>query len=128
MRVVDRPFIIQDMVYAVKGYKDKVDKIKSSNDRKAELNKWFGTVLSSMEMNVLGKGVPNLQKLDLFTAAERAREFGMKVIPVGEDSSYPNIAPGLIVSQNPMPGTMVQVGSNEPETRPQIHVVLSRRP
>jgi hypothetical protein len=128
MRVVDRPFIIQDMVYAVKGYKEKVDKIKSANDRKDELNKWFGTVLSSMEMNVLGKGVPNLQKLDLFTAADRAREFGMKVIPVGEDSSYPNIAPGLIVSQNPMPGTMVQVGSNDPETRPQIHVVLSRRP
>jgi beta-lactam-binding protein with PASTA domain len=105
-----------------------VDKIKNANERKKELNQWFGTVLATMERDVLGKGVPNLQKLDLFTAAERAREFGMKVVPVGEDPSYPNIAPGLIVSQNPMPGTLVQVESKDPEQRPQIHVVLSRRP
>jgi len=31
----------------------------------------------------------------------------------------------LIVSQNPMPGTMVQVGSNGSEMRPQIRVILS---
>jgi Bacterial PH domain len=128
MRVVDHPFSIQDQVYAVKGYREKVDKIKNANERKKELNQWFGTVLATMERDVLGKGVPNLQKLDLFTAAERAREFGMKVVPVGEDPSYPNIAPGLIVSQNPMPGTLVQVESKDPEQRPQIHVVLSRRP
>jgi hypothetical protein len=128
MKLVDHPFSIQDMIYAVKGHMEKVNKIKNTNERKDQLNQWFGTVLATMERNVLGKGVPNLQKLDLFTAAERAREFGMKVIPVGEDASYPNIAPGLIVSQNPMPGTMVQVGSNDTETRPQIQVVLSRRP
>jgi hypothetical protein len=128
MRVVDHPFSIQDQVYAVKGYREKVDKIKNANERKKELNQWFGTVLATMERDVLGKGVPNLQKLDLFTAAERAREFGMKVVPVGEDPSYPNIAPGLIVSQNPMPGTLVHIESKDPEQRPQIHVVLSRRP
>jgi len=103
-----------------------VDKIKNANERKDQLNQWFGTVLATMERNVLGKGVPNLQKLDLFTAAERAREFGMKVIPVGEDASYPNIAPGLIVSQNPMPGTLVE--SKDSNGKPEIHVVLSRRP
>jgi PASTA domain/Bacterial PH domain len=128
MRVVDHPFSVQDMIYAVKGHKEKVDKIKNKNERKDELNQWFGTVLSTMERNVFGRGVPNLQKMDLFTAAERAREFGMKVVPVGEDSSYPNIEPGLIVSQNPMPGTLVQVGSNDSEIRPQIRVILSSRP
>jgi Bacterial PH domain len=126
MRVVDHPFIIQDMVYTVKGYKEKVDKIKSANERKAELNNWFGTVLTTMERNVLGKGVPNLQKLDLFTAAERASALGMKVVPLGEVSSFPNIAPGLIVSQNPMPGTLVE--SRDPNEKLEIHVFLSRRP
>ena len=126
MRVVDHPFSVQDMVYTVKGHKEKVDKIKGANDRKDQLNQWFGTIFSTMEQSVLGKGVPNLQKLDLFTAAERASALGMKVVPVGEVSSYPNIAPGLIVSQNPMPGTLVE--SREPNEKPEIHVFLSRRP
>jgi hypothetical protein len=126
MRVVDHPFAVQDMIYTVKGYKEKVDKIKGANDRKDQLNQWFGTIISSMEQSVLGKGVPNLQKLDLFTAAERASALGMKVVPVGEISSYPNIAPGLIVSQNPMPGTMVE--SSDSNEKPEIQVYLSRRP
>jgi Bacterial PH domain len=124
----DHPFAIQDIIVAIKGHKDKVDKIKAKNERKNELNEWFGTVIATMEKTVLGRGVPNLQTLDLFAAAERAREFGMKVVPVGEDPSYPNIAPGHIVSQNPIPGTIVQFESNDPEQRPQIRVVLSRRP
>ncbi len=45
----------------------------------------------------------------------------MKVVPVGENSSYPNIAPGLIVSQNPMPGTLIE--SKDPNEKPEIHVV-----
>jgi Bacterial PH domain len=126
MRVVDHPFAVQDIIDTVKGHRQKVDKIKSANDRKDQLNQWFGTIISSMEQSVLGKGVPNLQKLDLFTAAERASAIGMKVVPVGEVSSYPNIAPGLIVSQNPMPGTMVE--SSDSNERPEIHVYLSRRP
>jgi beta-lactam-binding protein with PASTA domain len=77
---------------------------------------------------VLGRGVPNLQKLDLFAAAARAREFGMKVVPVGEDASYPNIESGLIVAQNPLPGTLMHVESNNPEERPLIQVILSKRP
>ncbi len=124
----DHPFSIQDKIVALKGYKEKLDKIKNKNERKNELNQWFGTVIATMEKNVLGRGVPNLQTLDLFAAAERARAFGMKVVPVGEDPSYPNIAPGHIVSQNPIPGTLVQFESNDPEKRPQIRVILSRRP
>jgi hypothetical protein len=126
MRIVDHPFAVQDMVYTVKGHKDKVDKINSANDRKDQLNQWFGTIISTMEQTVLGKGVPNLQKMDLFKAAETADALGMKVVPVGEVSSFPNIAPGLIVSQNPMPGTLLE--SKDPNEKPEIHVYLSRRP
>ena len=126
MRVVDHPFAVQDMIDTVKGHRQKVDKINSANDRKNQLNQWFGTIISTMEQSILGKGVPNLQKLDLFTAAERANSLGMKVVPVGEVSTYPNIAPGLIVSQNPMPGTMLE--STDSNERPEIHVYLSRRP
>ncbi len=128
MKIVDHPFSIQDMIVALKAHKEKVDKIKNKNEFKNELNEWFGTVLATMEKNVLGRGVPNLQKLDLFAAAERAKEFGMKVVPVGEDPSYPNIAPGHIVSQNPIPGTLVHIESNDPEQRPQIRVILSKHP
>ena len=88
----------------------------------------LGAELDTTEKTVLGTGVPNLQKLDLWTAAELARELGMKVVPVGEDPSYPNIAPGLIVAQNPLPGTLMRPDSQNPEDKPQIHVVLSRRP
>jgi membrane protein YdbS with pleckstrin-like domain len=125
---VDHPFSLQDMIYAIKGFKEKVDKIEGTNKRKEELNTWFGTVLNTMEKTVLGRGVPNLQKLDLFAAAARAREFGMKVVPVGEDASYPNIESGLIVAQNPLPGTLMHVDSNNPEERPLIQVILSKRP
>jgi hypothetical protein len=124
----DHPFSIQDTIVALKDLKGKVDKIKSKNDRKNELNEWFGTVLATMENGLLGRGVPNFQKMDLFKAADLASQLGMKVVPVGEDSTYPNIEPGLIVSQNPMPGTLVQVGSNGSEMRPQIRVILSSRP
>jgi hypothetical protein len=126
MRVIDHPFEVQDLIYNVKGHKENVDKIKGANERKDQLNQWFGTIISTMEQTVLGKGVPNLQKLDLFTAAERASALGMKVVPVGEVSSYPNIAPGLIVSQNPMPGTLVE--SKDPNEKTEIHVIVSRRP
>ena len=125
---IDHPFSIQDILLALKEYKDKADKIKAKNERKDELNQWFGTVLDTMEKTVLGRGVPNLEKLDLFVAAQRAREFGMKVVPVGEDASYPNIESGLIVAQNPLPGTLMQVESNNPEERPLIQVILSKRP
>jgi hypothetical protein len=126
MRVVDHPFDVQDVVYRVKGHKEQTDKIKAANDRKDQLNQWFGTIISSMEENLVGKGVPNLIKKDLFTAAEAASARGMKVVPVGEDSSYPNIPSGLIVSQNPMPGTLIE--TNSPNGKPEIHVVLSKRP
>ncbi|HXX78436.1 MAG TPA: PH domain-containing protein [Ktedonobacteraceae bacterium] len=139
MRVVDHPFAIQDMVYTVKGHKEKVDKIKSSNERKDQLNQWFGTVISTMEKNVLGKGVPYLITKNLFDAADIAGKLGMKVVPVGEDSSYyPDVDPGLIVSQNPLPGTLlVEMKDSEGKPLkdskgkpliPVIHVVLSRRP
>ncbi len=124
---IDHPFAIQDILIALKGHKEKVEKIEGANKRKEELNQWFGTVLDTMEKTVLGRGVPNLQTLDLFEAAQRARQFGMKVVPVGEDASYPNIESGLIVAQNPLPGTLMQVDSNNPEERPQIQVILSKR-
>jgi hypothetical protein len=124
----DHPFSIQDIIVGLKAHKEKVGKIKDKNDRKNELNEWFSTVLATMENTVVGRGVPNLQTMEYFAAYERAKEFGMKVVPVGEDPSYTKIPPGHIVSQNPMPGTLVHVESNDPEQMPQIRVILSRRP
>jgi hypothetical protein len=124
----DHPFSIQDMIYNLKGRKEKVDKLKAKNDQKEVLNQWFGTVLSSMENTVLGRGVPNLLRLDYFEAGERARAANMRVVLNGEDSSYPNIASGLIVSQDPIPGSLIQFDPNNYSEWPVIRVKLSSRP
>ena len=123
---VDHPFFIQDKIYAIKGYKEKVDKIKGSNERKEQLDEWFSSVLTVLEKQMVNRGVPNFQKLVLWTAAERAEEFCMKVVPVGEDASFPQIEAGRIVRQDPPAGAVIHV---DPDTddRPQIKVVLSKR-
>lgn len=123
----DHPFSIQDIIYNLKGRKEKVDKIKAKNDQKEILNQWFGTVLNSMERTVLGRGVPNLLRLDYFEAGERARAANMRVVLNGEDSSYPNIKSGLIVSQDPIPGTLIQFDPYNYSEWPVIHVKLSSR-
>jgi hypothetical protein len=127
MRRIPHPFFIQDKIYTIKGFKEKVDKVKASNDRKNDLNLWFSTVLSALETKVVNRGVPNLQALDLWAAVERASQFGMKVIPVGESSMFPAIPAGKIVSQIPPPGTLVQTDPDNPEEKPQIQVILSKR-
>ena len=123
---VDHPFFIQDKIYAIKGHKEKVDKIKTSNERKDQLDEWFSSVLTVLEKQMVNRGVPNLQKLDLWTAAERAEEFGMKVVPIGEDASFPQIEAGKIVKQYPPAGAVIHVDPDTDE-RPQIRVVLSKR-
>jgi len=123
---ISHPFFIQDKIYAIKGFKEKADKAKQVNNRKDELNLWFSTVLSTLETKIANRGVPNLQSLDLWTAVERAGEFGMKVIPVGESPAYPNIESGKIVSQLPPPGTLVHIDPQRQE-KPLIQVVLSKR-
>jgi hypothetical protein len=126
MSRIDDPFELQDQIYMLQGFKSKVDKAKAANDRKAELNIWFSTVLSTLETRVNNRGVPNLQTLDLWDAVERAGEFGMKVVPIGETANYPNIPPGRIVSQSPPPGTLIATDQINPENKPQIQVIISK--
>ena len=128
MRHVAHPFDLQDKIYQIKGTKEKNDKIKGENERKNELKDWFNTVLGTLEKKMVNRGVPNLQSLDLWEAAERASSIGMRVVPVGESAEYPGVAPGKIVSQVPSPGTLLQHDPNNPAEKPQIQVVLSRRP
>ena len=84
----------------------------------------YSNVAAVLERKVTSKGVPNLQTLDFWAAASMAAEFGMKVVPVGEVDSYPQIEPGHIVSQDPKPGTLMEIN---PNSQPQIQVVLSKR-
>ena len=86
--------------------------------------------MTVLEKKATHKGVPDLQLLDFYTAAERARAFGMKVVFMGEDSSHPNLKPGVVVEQNPLPGTLLDdniVDANGNKKIPEIHVILSRR-
>lgn len=127
MTLIDHPFFIADKINQIKEFKDKDDKAKAQNARQDELIQWFTHVASVLEKKMVSRGVPNLQTMDLWSAAALAAEMGMKVVPVGEDDSYPHIDAGRIVSQNPLPGTLMALDSSSSGERPQIHVVLSRR-
>lgn len=126
MTLIDHPFFIADKIAEIKGFKDKVDRAKDKNARQDELVKWFTSVAAVLEKKMVSRGVPNLQTMDLWSAAAMAAEMGMKVIPVGEDASYPQIPPGRIVSQDPLPGTLMAIDPGSPDGRPQIQVVLSK--
>ncbi len=123
MTFVDHPFFVIDKINEIKGFKEKLDKAKDVNKRQDELIKWFSNVAVALEKKVASRGVPNLHRMDLWSAAAMAAEMGMKVVPIGEDDSYPQVETGLIVAQNPLPGTLMSVE----EGRPQIQVTLSKR-
>ena len=72
-----------------------------------------------LETKWLGNGAPNLQRLDYWSAVERANEFGLQVTAVGEDP-VPELPPGLVVRQSPPPGTIISQGG-------EIQVYLSKR-
>jgi hypothetical protein len=127
MTMIDHPFFIADRISQMKGYKEKYDKAREQNKRQDELITWFTNVAAVLERKMVSKGVPNLQTMDFWAAASMAAEFGMKVVPVGEVDSYPQIEPGHIVSQDPKPGTLMEINPNSPDGRPQIQVVLSKR-
>ncbi|MGH2507774.1 MAG: PH domain-containing protein, partial [Ktedonobacteraceae bacterium] len=126
MTLIDHPFFIADKINQIKEFKDKDDRAKAQNTRQDELIQWFTNVAAILEKKMESRGVPNLQTMDLWSAAALAAEMGMKVIPVGEDDSYPHIDAGRIVSQNPLPGTLMSLDTVAVSERPQIHVVLSR--
>lgn len=127
MNLIDHPFFIADRITQMKGFKEKSDKAKDHNKRQDELITWFTSVAAVLEKKMVSRGVPDLQAMDFWSAAAMAAEMGMKVVPIGEDDSHPQIAAGHIVSQSPPPGTLMDVDPNAPSGRPQIQVILSKR-
>jgi len=122
MSMIAHPFFVADKINEIKGFKEKSDKAKSKNSQKEELVSWFTNVAAVLEKKIVSRGVPNLQKMDLWSAAAMAAEMGMKVLPIGEDDAYPHIEPGRVVAQNPLPGTLMSVDQTTT-----IQVVLSKR-
>nr|MBA2285060.1 PH domain-containing protein [Ktedonobacteraceae bacterium] len=82
---VDHPFLIQDRIMGIKGYKDKVEAVERENAANKQFNKWFSNVLTTLETRWLNKGAPNLQRMDFWSAVECASEFGLEVVAIGED-------------------------------------------
>jgi len=126
MRHIAHPFFIQDKIYEIQSFKSKFEKAEAANKQKDTLKQWFSTMLGTIETKVASRGIPNLQSLDLWTAVERANQLGMRVVPIGESDSYPNIESGKIVMQIPPPGTVVDAIMDTNE-KPQIQVILSKR-
>jgi hypothetical protein len=118
---VDHPFVIQDKLNEIRAFKEKVEKIEKENSTKEELNTWFSKVVTTLEKKVQSEGAPNLQDLDFWSAAQRAREFGLRVVVIGEATVNSSQPPGQVVQQFPLPGTLMVPGS-------EIQVVLSKRP
>jgi membrane protein YdbS with pleckstrin-like domain len=123
---VDHPFLIQDEVLAIKGHKEKEDKVKRENDEKKLMQQWFGAVLSKMETTVKTRGIPDLRRKDLLSAIAEAQELGFEVEVV--DKAIPTTAmePGYVVEQTPYPGTIVDMG-NQNKKFP-IEIMLSMKP
>ena len=126
MRHIAHPFFIQDKIYEIQSFKSKYEKAEAANKQKDTLKDWFRTMLGTIETKVANRGIPNLQSLDLWTAVERAGQLGMRVVPIGESDSYPNVESGKIVMQIPPPGTVVDATMDTNE-KPQIQVILSKR-
>ena len=120
LKQVDHPFIVQDQVYAIKNYKDRVDAVKKANEPKEELQKWFSQVVSALEKKIQFEGAPNLRLMDFWNAVDMASDYGLRVVAIGEDQSYTELSPGTVVRQNPPPGTLMAEGG-------EIQVTLSKR-
>lgn len=115
---VGHPFFVQDKIYEIKANKEKADEAKKENERKEELHRWFSNVIGRLEQTHQIKGAPNLQRLDFVEAMERASELGFQVVVWDEDPSHPELPPGVVIYQNPPPGTVIIPGG-------EIQVVLT---
>jgi beta-lactam-binding protein with PASTA domain len=104
----------------IKAFKEKVEKIEKENGTKEEFNTWFSKVVTTLEKKVQSEGAPNLQNLDFWSAAQRAREFGLRVVVIGEAAVNSSQPPGQVVQQIPPPGTLIIPGG-------EIQVRLSKR-
>ena len=118
---VDHPFYLQDKIYEVQKYKEKVGDVKKINDEKKELKTWFSKVVTTLVETTQVKGAPNLQNLDWLEAIERASELGYNVVFCGEDAASPDTPPGQVIHQSPPPGTVITQDG-------EIQVILSRKP
>ena len=117
---IDHPFDIQDKLQEIMSFKEKADDADKENKTKKELNNWFSTVVSALEDKMQSVGVPNLQRLDFWSAVETASEFGLRVVVIGEEVVNSGHAPGVVIQQSPPPGTLMGNGG-------EIQVLLSRR-
>jgi len=117
---IDHPFVIQDKLQELMALKDKVENIKKENSSKEEFNNWFSKIVTALEEKVQSVGVPNLQNLDFWSAADVASEFGLRVVVMGEEPVNSGYAPGVVLQQSPPPGTLMSNGG-------EIQVLLSRR-
>ncbi|HVB61837.1 MAG TPA: PH domain-containing protein [Ktedonobacteraceae bacterium] len=119
LKTVDHPFLIQDKIYEIQKFNDKLKEVEQQNKTKAELKDWFDTVVSSLLTNTQLNGAPNLCNLELLEAMERANELGFLVVVEDEEASSDGRAPGTIVYQSPPAGTAINLGG-------EILVILRR--
>jgi hypothetical protein len=121
---VDHPFFLLDRINTIRSFAEKVKEKRDKNNRIEELAVWFSQTYAVMEKKMSNRGVPDLRGKDYFSAAALAAESGMKIVPIGEVETSAEMESGLIVSQNPYPGLVME---RDGATSPQIEVMLSKQ-
>lgn len=96
---IPHPFFIQDKIYEIKGFHDRIEKIRTRNERKGELSERFSAMMAAMDRQ--SQTVPDLRSLDLWDAVEVAGQLGIKVVPIGESNKYPSLGSVKIAVQIP---------------------------
>jgi hypothetical protein len=124
---VGDPYRIQNRIEEIKSHDERVKKIKDENERKEQLHLWFAKVFEYVEnkeeptSEVPTSKVPDLKGKDFPTALVEAEEGELEVAIFGEAVESGEVAPGCVLWQNPLPGTIMVKGST-------IEVVLCKRP
>lgn len=117
---VDHPFFLQDKLYDIKDHAEKANKAKARNEVKEDLQKWFGSVITTLEQKLQNEGAPSLENLDFWSAADRASALGLHLVVMGEAVVSPGQPGGRVIQQSPPPGTLINSGG-------EIQVLLSKR-
>jgi membrane protein YdbS with pleckstrin-like domain len=111
---VPHPFEIQNRIFQLINAQKEREQTSAANKQKAELKVWFSTMLGEL----IKRQAPNLFHRSLAEAMNLVHQHELSLRIDGE-RYQPGVAAGLVIAQDPAPGTLLMSNS-------EIHITLSR--